>query len=187
MTSVSSPFVTTDTPAQMSKSCPPLSSFNHVSFLCANVEHTKCFYRDVLGFIEVKRPESFDFEGSWCANCISPSCQALAGHLTRMSFLCPCYGRTGRQFSSLKTPSCVHCPQYTRLVVCGPPAVRQSCSPCGPLSKTDVAFGTLLKSVDVFPASATHAFYPSALPTSASLLTPQVTTTWTIDHAHEST
>lgn len=45
--------------------CPPLSSLNHVSFLCADVEHTKRFYRDLLGFIEVKRPDSFKFEGSW--------------------------------------------------------------------------------------------------------------------------
>lgn len=46
---------------------PSLSSLNHVSFLCADVDRTKKFYRDLLGFVEVKRPESFKFEGSWCA------------------------------------------------------------------------------------------------------------------------
>lgn len=54
--------------------CPPLSSLNHVSFLCADVERTKRFYRDLLGFIEVKRPDSFKFEGSWCADGSASSC-----------------------------------------------------------------------------------------------------------------
>lgn len=46
----------------------PLRSLNHISHVCADVEKTKRFYRDVLGFVEIKRPASLDFEGSWLFN-----------------------------------------------------------------------------------------------------------------------
>ncbi|OAY80127.1 hypothetical protein ACMD2_10788 [Ananas comosus] len=36
----------------------PLVSLNHVSFVCT-------FYEEVLGFVSVKRPSSFDFHGAW--------------------------------------------------------------------------------------------------------------------------
>jgi catechol 2,3-dioxygenase-like lactoylglutathione lyase family enzyme len=46
----------------------PLRSLNHISRVCADVESSSRFYRDVLGFVEIKRPDSFDFEGRWLFN-----------------------------------------------------------------------------------------------------------------------
>ena len=45
---------------------PPLATgrFNHASLNCRNVAASVAFYRSVLGFREVRRPD-FDFEGSW--------------------------------------------------------------------------------------------------------------------------
>jgi hypothetical protein len=45
----------------------PLLSLNHVSFLCKSVSKSFRFYEDVLGFVLIKRPSSFDFEGTWYA------------------------------------------------------------------------------------------------------------------------
>ncbi|XP_010271474.1 PREDICTED: uncharacterized protein LOC104607514 isoform X2 [Nelumbo nucifera] len=46
----------------------PLFSLNHVSFLCKSVTETAKFYQEVLGFVLIKRPSSFDFEGAWLFN-----------------------------------------------------------------------------------------------------------------------
>eukprot|EP00253_Pinus_taeda_P011838 PITA_11838 len=46
----------------------PLSSLNHVSFVCKSVTTSTQFYEAVLGFRLVKRPSSFDFEGAWLFN-----------------------------------------------------------------------------------------------------------------------
>ncbi|KAI3752679.1 hypothetical protein L2E82_24714 [Cichorium intybus] len=46
----------------------PLLSLNHVSFICKSVPRSVKFYCDVLGFILIKRPSSFDFEGAWLFN-----------------------------------------------------------------------------------------------------------------------
>ncbi|XP_062177908.1 glyoxylase I 4-like [Alnus glutinosa] len=43
----------------------PLLSLNHVSFVCKSVRNSVRFYEDVLGFVLIKRPSSFDFEGAW--------------------------------------------------------------------------------------------------------------------------
>lgn len=43
----------------------PLLSLNHVSFVCKSVSKSVRFYEDVLGFVLIKRPSSFDFEGAW--------------------------------------------------------------------------------------------------------------------------
>lgn len=43
----------------------PLLSLNHVSFVCKSVQRSVKFYEDVLGFVLIKRPSSFDFEGAW--------------------------------------------------------------------------------------------------------------------------
>ncbi|GMH40970.1 hypothetical protein BSKO_08880 [Bryopsis sp. KO-2023] len=43
----------------------PLRSLNHISLLCKDVERSRHFYRDILGFFEILRPQSFDFEGCW--------------------------------------------------------------------------------------------------------------------------
>lgn len=42
-------------------------SINHISKVCSNVAASAAFYRDVLGFIVIKRPSQFDesFEGCW--------------------------------------------------------------------------------------------------------------------------
>ena len=50
-------------PLQMSPL--PLSSVNHVSRVCRDVNKSRRFYRDLLGMVEVKRPSNFDFEGAW--------------------------------------------------------------------------------------------------------------------------
>ncbi|KAL2536980.1 Lactoylglutathione lyase/glyoxalase I family protein [Forsythia ovata] len=46
----------------------PLLSLNHVSFLCKSVKISVQFYEQVLGFVLIKRPSSFDFEGAWLFN-----------------------------------------------------------------------------------------------------------------------
>jgi catechol-2,3-dioxygenase len=40
-------------------------SLNHVSFVCKSVPESVKFYEDVLGFVLIKRPSSFKFEGAW--------------------------------------------------------------------------------------------------------------------------
>jgi catechol 2,3-dioxygenase-like lactoylglutathione lyase family enzyme len=44
-----------------------LRSINHISKVCSNVEASVAFYREVLGFILIKRPTTFNntFEGAW--------------------------------------------------------------------------------------------------------------------------
>lgn len=43
----------------------PLLALNHVSYVCKSLAMSVKFYQDVLGFVLVKRPSSFDFEGAW--------------------------------------------------------------------------------------------------------------------------
>lgn len=45
----------------------PIQSVNHVAVTTRNVERSRAFYRDVLGFREVSRP-AFDFNGAWLFN-----------------------------------------------------------------------------------------------------------------------
>ncbi|KAK1303055.1 hypothetical protein QJS10_CPB12g00526 [Acorus calamus] len=49
----------------------PLLSLNHVSFVCKSVIDSVKFYQEVLGFVLVKRPSSFDFEGA-CSDSAAP-------------------------------------------------------------------------------------------------------------------
>ncbi|XVE67468.1 hypothetical protein DITRI_Ditri08aG0163800 [Diplodiscus trichospermus] len=46
----------------------PLLSLNHVSFVCKSVSKSVRFYEEVLGFVLIKRPSSFKFEGAWLFN-----------------------------------------------------------------------------------------------------------------------
>ncbi|KAK9228019.1 hypothetical protein WN944_020965 [Citrus x changshan-huyou] len=46
----------------------PLLSLNHVSLLCRSVWDSVRFYEDVLGFVLIKRPSSFNFNGAWLYN-----------------------------------------------------------------------------------------------------------------------
>ncbi|KAK7302362.1 hypothetical protein RJT34_13249 [Clitoria ternatea] len=46
----------------------PLLSLNHVSFVCKSVSESVKFYENVLGFVLIKRPSSFKFEGAWLFN-----------------------------------------------------------------------------------------------------------------------
>ncbi|KAF7809679.1 metallothiol transferase FosB-like [Senna tora] len=46
----------------------PLLSLNHVSLLCRSVWESVRFYEDVLGFLLIKRPSSFNFNGAWLYN-----------------------------------------------------------------------------------------------------------------------
>jgi hypothetical protein len=43
----------------------PLRALNHVSLCVRDVAKSASFYADVLGFVEVRRPACFDFDGSW--------------------------------------------------------------------------------------------------------------------------
>lgn len=45
-----------------------IRSVNHISRVCKDVNQSCSFYRDVLGFMEVKRPSSLQFEGAWLFN-----------------------------------------------------------------------------------------------------------------------
>ena len=44
----------------------PLAALNHISVVCRSLESSVRFYRDVLGFVPIRRPGSFDFDGAWC-------------------------------------------------------------------------------------------------------------------------
>ncbi|CAA3010029.1 metallothiol transferase fosb [Olea europaea subsp. europaea] len=46
----------------------PILSLNHVSFVCKSVKKSVQFYEQVLGFVLIKRPSSFGFEGAWLFN-----------------------------------------------------------------------------------------------------------------------
>ncbi|RZC66550.1 hypothetical protein C5167_010243 [Papaver somniferum] len=52
----------------VSNSTLPLLSLNHVSYLCKSVAKSAKFYQDVLGFVLIRRPSSFQFEGAWLFN-----------------------------------------------------------------------------------------------------------------------
>ncbi|XP_030518906.1 glyoxylase I 4-like [Rhodamnia argentea] len=56
------------TPASGHQPKLPLLSLNHVSFVCRSVAESVRFYERVLGFVLIKRPSSFDFEGAWLFN-----------------------------------------------------------------------------------------------------------------------
>lgn len=43
----------------------PLRALNHVSLCVRDVAKSAAFYAQVLGFVEVRRPACFDFDGSW--------------------------------------------------------------------------------------------------------------------------
>jgi catechol 2,3-dioxygenase-like lactoylglutathione lyase family enzyme len=45
----------------------PIKSVNHVGRITKRVDESRNFYRDVLGFREVQRP-NFDFPGAWLYN-----------------------------------------------------------------------------------------------------------------------
>ncbi|KAI3945480.1 hypothetical protein MKW92_027194 [Papaver armeniacum] len=55
--------MSSSTPANM-----PLLSLNHVSYLCKSVSASVRFYEQVLGFVLIKRPSSFKFQGAWLFN-----------------------------------------------------------------------------------------------------------------------
>ncbi|XP_077220649.1 glyoxylase I 4-like [Tasmannia lanceolata] len=46
----------------------PLLSLNHISFVCRSVRTSVRFYEEVLGFVLIKRPSSFNFNGAWLFN-----------------------------------------------------------------------------------------------------------------------
>ncbi|XP_009621424.1 glyoxylase I 4 [Nicotiana tabacum] len=46
----------------------PLLALNHVSYVCKSVARSAQFYEQVLGFVLIKRPSSFDFDGAWLFN-----------------------------------------------------------------------------------------------------------------------
>ncbi|XP_047314693.1 glyoxylase I 4-like [Impatiens glandulifera] len=45
-----------------------LTSLNHVSMVCRSLENSIDFYTNVLGFIPIRRPGSFNFNGAWLFN-----------------------------------------------------------------------------------------------------------------------
>lgn len=42
----------------------PITALHHISLVTRNTQRSVAFYRDVLGFREIKRP-NFDFSGAW--------------------------------------------------------------------------------------------------------------------------
>ena len=60
----------------------PLLSLNHVSFVCKSVSKSVRFYEEVLGFVLIKRPSSFNFEGAWYA------CYHFNFSQTCLNFVC---------------------------------------------------------------------------------------------------
>ncbi|XP_026390527.1 uncharacterized protein LOC113286018 [Papaver somniferum] len=46
----------------------PLLSLNHISLLCRSLKTSIRFYQEILGFIMIKRPSSFGFDGAWLFN-----------------------------------------------------------------------------------------------------------------------
>ncbi|OAY52844.1 metallothiol transferase FosB [Manihot esculenta] len=42
-----------------------LKSLNHISLLCRSLEESIEFYQNILGFVPIRRPGSFDFDGAW--------------------------------------------------------------------------------------------------------------------------
>ncbi|KAL8125695.1 glyoxylase I 4-like [Apium graveolens] len=45
-----------------------LKSLNHISLVCTSLTESLDFYKNVLGFIPIRRPGSFEFEGAWLFN-----------------------------------------------------------------------------------------------------------------------
>jgi catechol 2,3-dioxygenase-like lactoylglutathione lyase family enzyme len=43
----------------------PLRALNHISWIVEDVSQSAAFYEAILGFVRIKRPESFEFEGAW--------------------------------------------------------------------------------------------------------------------------
>ncbi|KAI0502258.1 hypothetical protein KFK09_017205 [Dendrobium nobile] len=46
----------------------PLTSLNHISLICRSLDESLDFYQNVLGFLPIRRPGSFDFDGAWLFN-----------------------------------------------------------------------------------------------------------------------
>ncbi|KAH9326743.1 hypothetical protein KI387_006921, partial [Taxus chinensis] len=46
----------------------PLTCLNHISLVCNSVEESINFYENVLGFVPIQRPGSFNFDGAWLFN-----------------------------------------------------------------------------------------------------------------------
>ncbi|KAM3320951.1 glyoxylase I 4 [Capsicum chacoense] len=45
-----------------------LKSLNHISIVCRSVEKSLDFYQNILGFLPIRRPGSFNFDGAWLFN-----------------------------------------------------------------------------------------------------------------------
>jgi len=57
---------TSSPPATKSRNGPlKIRGLQHVSLCVLDVVASARFYSDVLGFTEIKRPSSFDFDGCW--------------------------------------------------------------------------------------------------------------------------
>lgn len=44
---------------------PSSMALNHVSSLCKSLDASIDFYEKVLGFVLIKHPEAFNFDGAW--------------------------------------------------------------------------------------------------------------------------
>ena len=72
----------------------PLLSLNHVSLLCRSVWDSMRFYEEVLGFVLIKRPSSFNFNGAWLAFLTLSSCLKffqINAFLTNYFVMCRLY------------------------------------------------------------------------------------------------
>ncbi|KAI7741802.1 hypothetical protein M8C21_003235 [Ambrosia artemisiifolia] len=46
----------------------PRMQLNHISRVCKSVDDSVEFYKKVLGFVSMERPQTFDFDGAWLFN-----------------------------------------------------------------------------------------------------------------------
>lgn len=53
----------------------------HLAIIVTDLDRARRFYAEVLGFPEVRRPESFDFPGAWYQ--LGPTCLHLLGKPAR--------------------------------------------------------------------------------------------------------
>ena len=74
-------------------------SLNHVSFVCKSVPESVKFYEDVLGFVLIKRPSSFKFEGAWYVHMHIPPHIYIISPLSPLLLICSLIFKGEKMFS----------------------------------------------------------------------------------------
>ncbi|XP_068648627.1 glyoxylase I 4-like [Aristolochia californica] len=95
-----------------------LTSLNHISLVCRSVEKSLDFYQNVLGFIPIRRPGSFDFDGAWLFGYgigihllqsedpeTMPKKSQINPKDNHISFQCESMAAVGRKLSEMRIPN----------------------------------------------------------------------------------